>query len=125
MLQHALLPTTHKQTRHPPEAHHQSFKPCVCSPDGAAGAVRVHSSNSTNPSTDWRIFVHIHEVVIRGEDWRLVHITDDDSHSSGILEWSQVRETSVHVHVGGFDVECVDFPLLIVEALQRLHKEEQ
>lgn len=97
----------------------------VWSPDGAAGAVRVHGSHSTNPGTHRWIFIHIHEVVIRGEDRRLVHVADDDSHRGGMFEWSQVRETSVHLYVEGVDVERVDFPPLVVEALQRLRQEEQ
>lgn len=91
-------------------------------PDSAAGAIRVHSSHSTNPGANRWIFIHIHDVVIHREDWWLVNVTDDDSHWCGIFKWSQVRETSIHINVGGFNVECVNFPLLIVQGLQRCRK---
>lgn len=92
------------------------------SPDDAAGAVRVHSSHSTNPSPNRWTFIHIHDVVIPREDGWLVHVTDDDSHRCGIFKWSQMRETSIRINVGGFYVECVNFPLLIVQELQRCRR---
>lgn len=86
-------------------------------PDSAVGAIRVHSSYSADLGASRGVFIHVHNVILQGKDGRLIHITHNDSQQCGIFKWPQMGEMVVCVSVGAFNVECVNFSLLIVQRL--------
>lgn len=86
-------------------------------PDSAVGAIRVHGSYSANLDAGRGVFIHVHNVTLQGKDRRLIHITHNDSQRCGIFKWPQMGEMEVCVSVGAFNVECVNFSLLIVQRL--------
>lgn len=113
---------TPNTTRHAKTPTHSSCCHSFPLPDSAVGAIRVHSSYSANLGASRRVLIHIHNVVVHGEDRRFIHIAHNDSQRCGILEWAQVWEVGVWVSVGAFNVECVNFSLFVVQRLERRQK---
>lgn len=109
---------THAKTAH--TSHHSIFP----LPDSAVGAIRVHGSHSSNLGAGRWVFIHVHNVVVQGEDRRLIHITHNDPQWCGILKWPQVGKVGVWVSVGSFNIECVNLSFLIVQRLGRKQKSQ-
>lgn len=82
------------------------------SPHWAVSAVGVPRCHRPHLCPNLCVFVHVHYVVIHGEDGGLVHITHDDLQGGVVLEGAQVGESGVQVRVGSLDVKGVGLLLL-------------
>lgn len=87
-------------------------------PHGTPGAVWVLCSDRAHLRPSRSVLIHIQDVIVQGEQWRLVHVSDDDLEVSGVFEWAQVKKTGVQVTVDPLDVQGVGFLLLIVQLLK-------
>lgn len=88
-------------------------------PYRAFGTVRVLSHHCADLCSHRGVLVHVHDVIVNGEDRRLVHVSNDDPESGGVFEGAQVGEAGIQVSVLSLYVKRVDFPLLIVQRLRR------
>ena len=87
------------------------------SPHGAVTAVGVAGGDHAHLGAGGGVLVHVHDVVLHGEDGRLVHVAHGDLQGRRVLEGAQVGEARVGVCVGPLDVQRVRLLALVVERL--------
>jgi len=92
------------------------------SPHGAVAAVGVAGGHGAHLGAGGRVLVHVQDVVLHGEDGRLVHVAHGDLERGGVLEGAQVGEARVRVRVGALDVQRVRLLPLVVQRLAAILK---
>ena len=87
------------------------------SPHGAVAAVGVAGGDRAHLGAGRRVLVHVHDVVLHGEDGWLVHVAHGELERGRVLEGAQVGEARVGVRVGALDVQRVRLLTLVVQRL--------